>query len=99
MIPFLPLILVAGVVTVIVKSKKNEDTSIDGIEKPLNDGKLTTIEKVKNGELFKLPNKKTVYVARGYNRFEKKYESYKYDDINHYRGFKKGTKVEINFTF
>ena len=31
MIPFLPLILVAGVVTVIVKSKKNEDTSINGV--------------------------------------------------------------------
>jgi hypothetical protein len=99
MIPFLPLIGVAVVVAAIVKSNKNEDTSINGIHTPLNDGKLTTIEKVKIGEWFKLPNKKTVYVARGYNRFEKKYESSKYDDINHYRGFKKGTKVEINFTF
>lgn len=99
MIPFLPLIGVAVVVVAIVKSKKNEDTSMNGIDPPLNDGKLTTIEKVKKGEWFKLPNKKTVYVQEGYNRTDKKYESYKYEDVSHFRFFKKGTVVEIDFTF
>jgi hypothetical protein len=98
MIPFLPLILVGGIVYAIANSSKDED-NLNGVDKPLHDGQLTTIEKVKKGEFFKMPNQTTVYIQTGFNRFIKKYEGQKFEDINHFRSFKKGTVVEIDFTF
>ena len=41
-----------------------------------------------------------VYVFTGYNRFTKKYSSYKDSDVNHYREFKKkNTIIEVCFDF
>jgi hypothetical protein len=59
----------------------------------------TTIEKVKKGDYFRMPNKKTVYVFDGYNRHTRKYSYYKYHDVNSFGEKKKGTIVEINFDF
>jgi hypothetical protein len=60
----------------------------------------TTIEKVKKGDYFKLkPESNIVYVRGDYNRFTKRYEAYKFEDINSFREFKKGKEVIIGFTF
>ena len=59
----------------------------------------TTIEKVKKGDIFRMPGKTRVYVADGYNRFTRKYSAYRWDDINHPFEKRKGTIVEIDFDF
>jgi hypothetical protein len=60
-----------------------------------------TIEKVKLGDFLKLKDSETapVWVRDEYCRFNKKYRIYKFEDINHDRYIKKGTKVYIGFTF
>ena len=59
----------------------------------------TTIEAVKKGDFFRFPGKKSIYVRGEYNRSLKKYEYYKFEDINAFNQKKKGTLVEINFYF
>lgn len=59
----------------------------------------TTIEKVKKGDYFRLPNTTRVYVRDDYNRFGKNYMAYRFDDVNHAIYKKKGTVVEIDFEF
>jgi hypothetical protein len=56
---------------------------------------MTTIEKLKVGDLFKLPGRERVYVRGGYNHSIKKYSATRYDDIGHYIEKKTGTIVEI----
>ena len=45
----------------------------------------TNIHKINQGTLFHLTNSETspIWVRGEYNRFAKKYECYKYDDVNH----------------
>lgn len=60
---------------------------------------LYPIDSLKIGDLFIFPNKKTVYVYNGYNRFTKKYAYHKFYDISAFYEKKKGTLVQINFPF
>lgn len=61
---------------------------------------MKNIEDLKIGELFKLKKESNiVYVRSEYNRFEKKYEAYKYEDINSFTYKKKGTKVVTDFEY
>lgn len=60
---------------------------------------MKTIEQLKKGDLFIIPEKKTVYVFDGYNRSTRKYSSYKFEDVNHFREFKKGMVINIDFDF
>jgi hypothetical protein len=57
------------------------------------------IETLKKGEYFRRVNGKAVYKLVGYDRSEKKYEAYKVDDVNSNTYFKKGTTVEVGFTY
>lgn len=58
-----------------------------------------TIEKLKRGEYFGIPGKKTVYVYGGYNRATKRYEAQRADDMNAFRQFKKGFIVNPDIDF
>lgn len=60
---------------------------------------LISIEKVKIGDFFRRIGGKKVYVRDEYNRFCKRYEAHAWEDFCNYAEFKKGTLVEINFTF
>lgn len=54
--------------------------------------KLCFIQDVKKFDkmcFFRVRGEIAVYVFTGYNRFTKKYSSYKDSDVNHYREFKK----------
>lgn len=66
--------------------------------------KSVKIEKCKKNEFVTLkpdrePKQSLVYLHKGYNRFNKRYELQKFDNINHYVYKKRGTIVYINFTF
>lgn len=54
---------------------------------------------VKKGDFFRLPGGKAVYVRGDYDRSEKRYECYRFDDINAFRMFKGEKLVETGFTF
>lgn len=63
--------------------------------------KATILSKVKKGQFFKLkPTEDApVWVRSDYNRELKKYEIYKYFDVNHY-AFRKGNiVVYVDFYF
>lgn len=72
--------------------------------------KPVLLKQVKRGEFFTLTDKvkfnedgevlsKYVYIRSDYDREIKKYEVYKYDDMNDYR-FMKGTRiVYVGFVF
>lgn len=72
--------------------------------------KPVLLKQVKKGEFFALSNNvkcnedgevlsKYVYVRDAYDRESKKYEVYKFDDVNDYR-FMKGTRiVYVGFVF
>ena len=72
--------------------------------------KPVLLKKVRKGEFFTLTDKvkcnedgevlsKYVYVRSDYDREEKKYEVYKFDDINDHR-FMKGTRIVwVDFIF
>jgi|HubBroStandDraft_2_1064218.scaffolds.fasta_scaffold00002_54 hypothetical protein len=57
------------------------------------------INKLPKGIYFRFPGKQKVYVYDGYNRFTRKYSYYAFDDVNAFGERKKGTMVEIDFTF
>lgn len=79
----------------IISSAVNEDDFGPGEHTP------TTIDKVKRGDFFKLstkPNGK-VYVKDEYDRSEKAYWCYEYEDVNSGRYFKKGKIVYTGFTY
>lgn len=60
----------------------------------------TLIENIKVGEYFKKkPDGKTVYIRDKYVQGMKKYECYKFDDVNDLCYLKKGSVVYIGFTF
>ena len=63
--------------------------------------RATTIDKVKQGELFRLSNSESapVWVRGYYYRPDKEYEAYKYEDTCHENFFKKGRKVWVDFEY
>lgn len=56
-----------------------------------------SIKNLKKGEFFRLKNDENapLWVRSEYNRTDKKYESYKYDDTNHFIYCKSDRKVFI----
>jgi len=61
---------------------------------------MKKIEDLKIGEFFKLKEDSSVVYVRGnYVREIKKYESSKFDDVNHFIYKKKGTLVFVDFEF
>jgi hypothetical protein len=60
---------------------------------------MVTIEKVKKGDLFRLPNGKETYQMDGYCRTTKKYVGQAWSDISKSIYKKKGTLVLIDFEF
>lgn len=78
----------------------NNVHSIVRIETGQNIFRMKEINKLKRGDLFKVKEgAKDVYLYDGYNRSTGKYSAFKFDDINSFREFKKGTQVFINFEF
>lgn len=63
--------------------------------------KKVTIRQVKQGEFFKLreSEKAPVWVRGEYNRYSKKFECYKYDNVNYWQEFKGDREVFTGFTF
>lgn len=57
----------------------------------------THICKINQGTLFHLTNSETspIWIKRGYNRFAKKYECCKYDDVNHEKLISKKQTIYI----
>lgn len=60
-----------------------------------------SIRKLKKGEFFRLEDSDTapVWVRGEYVPSEKKFSTYKYDDVNHERLCKGETEVFVDFTF
>lgn len=59
----------------------------------------TTIKEVKKGEYFRLAPNGPVWVRGYYERSSRKYEAYKYDNINSESFFKGDKKCYIDFDF
>ena len=62
------------------------------------------IRELKKGEFFTVkqidnPTDNQVYVRGEYDRSERKYECYKFSDINDYRYFKGDKEIYTDFTF
>lgn len=57
------------------------------------------ISELKKGDFFKLSENGCVYVRDSYDRSSKKYECYKYDDINAFRYLKGSKEVITDFIF
>lgn len=63
-----------------------------------------TIKELKSGDFFTLkpisePRESQVFIKSGYDRSTKKYECYKFSDINAFRYLKAETIVYTDFTF
>ncbi len=64
------------------------------------DGEFATLKSLKKGDFFKLKeDSKRVYVKDEYDRSEKRYCCYAWDDINAYRMFDGKKVVFTGFTF
>lgn len=61
----------------------------------------TELRNVKRGDFFRLTESETapVWIRDDYNRSTRKYEAYKYDDVNHWGEFKGARLVYVDFTF
>lgn len=62
------------------------------------------IKELKKGEFFTVkqidnPSDSQVYVRGEYDRSERKYECYKFSDINAFRYFKGDKEIYTDFTF
>ena len=59
------------------------------------------LRKVKQGEFFRLTESETapVWIRDDYNRSSKKYEAYKYDNVNYWSEFRGTRLVYVDFTF
>lgn len=60
---------------------------------------ITTINKLKKGDFFKLTPNGRVYVRDEYNRMTRKYEYIDFDDANRWHECKGTKKVIIDFYF
>lgn len=58
-----------------------------------------TIKDLKKGDYFKLKENGKVYVRDEYDRSEKKFGYYDFDDINNYHSAKGTKEVITEFTF
>ncbi len=63
-----------------------------------------TIKELKKGEFFTLkpiaePKESQVYVRGEYDRSEKKYECYKFNDMNAFRYYKGDKEIYTDFIF
>lgn len=63
--------------------------------------KQTELRNVKHGEFFRLADSETapVWVRGDYNRSSKKFEAYKYYDVNYWNEFRGSRIVFIDFIF
>ena len=63
--------------------------------------KKTELRNVKHGEFFRLANSDTapVWVRGDYNRASKKFETYKYNDVNYWNEFRGSRIVFVDFEF
>lgn len=61
----------------------------------------TTIKELKRGDFFRLKETDTapVWVRDEYDRSSRKYYGYKWEDVNHGRGFKSSQTVFVGFTY
>ena len=58
------------------------------------------LKSISKGEFFRLTETaKATYVRDEYNREDKKFECYKYEDVNAFRSLKGSKKVFIDFEF
>ena len=67
---------------------------------------MKKLKELKKGEFFtitnaniKRPLSSRVWVRGDYDRVTKKYECYKYDDVNHFREFRGEMPVNTDFIF
>lgn len=65
---------------------------------------MTTIKQLKNGNYFILASSKeatenNTWIRGEYDREEKKYLCYKFNDVNHYKYFKGATVVNQDIIF
>ena len=63
-----------------------------------------TIKELKKGEFFTLkpiaePKESQVYIRGEYDRSEKKYECYKFNDMNAFRYYKGDKEIYTDFIF
>ena len=63
--------------------------------------KQTELRNVKHGDFFRLSNSETapVLVRGDYNRDSKKFEAYKYDNVNYWNEFRGSRIVFVDFEF
>jgi hypothetical protein len=61
--------------------------------------KKLAIEKVKKGDFFRRLNGVAVFSHSGYCKLNKKYQGDNVNDISSFSYFKKGTIVEVGFTY
>ena len=63
--------------------------------------KQTELRNVKHGGFFRLSNSETapVWVRGDYNRASKKFEAYKYDNVNYWNEFRGSRIVFVDFEF
>lgn len=61
--------------------------------------KQVTLKEIREGEYFKFTPNGKVYVRGYYERSEKKYECYQFDDVNHECFTKGDRKIFIDFEF
>ena len=63
--------------------------------------KQTELRNVKHGEFFRLSNSETapVWVRGDYNRDSKKFDAYKYNDVNYCNEFRGSRIVFVDFEF
>lgn len=61
----------------------------------------TILRNVRQGDFFRLANSETapVWVRGEYNRCSRKYEGYKYYDVNHWKEFSGSRIVYVDFEF
>ena len=65
---------------------------------------MTAVKDLKKGDFFtkkqiEYPNDRQVWVRGDYDRTEKRYECYRFDDINDVRYISGGKEVYTDFTF
>ena len=63
--------------------------------------KQTELRNVKHGDFFRLSNSEIapVWVRGDYNRASKKFEAYKYDNVNYWNEFRGSRIVFVDFEF
>lgn len=61
--------------------------------------KVRRVRDIKQGEYFKLSQNGRVYVRGYYERSEKKYECYLFDDVNHETFLRGDREVLVGFDF